>query len=196
MRNIILASVSTIIGVLTMMLVMTVYGRINRSMELQSNLSSAVEETVENMALNPKYNIQNTNEFLADLIESLSALLDSQSDINIHILQCDKEKGILSVNIELEYTHPNGKEGLVSCEKTVIVNQKPKVAEPDVYKVTFCLGADLYKEYFMEQGSMISAPANPAVEEMTFYGWTDEDGYMADFTQPVTEDATYYADIR
>lgn len=196
MKNIILAVVSTIIGVLTMMLVMTVYGRINRSMELQSNLSSVVEETVENMALNPKYNIQNTNEFLADLTESLSVLLDSQSDINIHILQCDKEKGILSINIELGYTHPNGREGLVSCEKTVIVNQLPKVAVPEIYKVTFCLGADLYKEYLVEEGSCISAPADPSVEEKTFYGWIDGNGYLADFTQQVTEDIVFFADVR
>ena len=179
-----------------MMLVMTVYGRTNRSMELQGNLSSAVEETIENMALNPKYNIHNTNEFLADFTESLSVLLDSQSDINIHILQCDKEKGILSVNIELGYTHPNGNEGRVSCEKTVIVNQLPKAAETDTYKVTFCLGADLYKEYLVEQGSSISAPADPSVEEMTFYGWIDGNGYLADFTQPVTENIVFYADVR
>ena len=196
MKNIVLAIVSTIIGVLTLMLVMTVYGRINRSMELQSNLSSVVEETVENMALNPKYSIQNTNEFLADLTENLVFLLDSKSDISIYIQQCDKEKGILSVKVELAYTHPNGNEGGVSCEKTVIINRLPETVKTAMYKVTFCVGADLYKEYMVEQGSMISAPAEPQCTEGTFYGWIDANGYLADFTQPVTQDVTFWADVR
>ena len=191
-----LTIISAILGVLTMMLVMTMYGRINRSMELKSNLSSAVEETMENMALNPKYSIQNTNEFLADLTESLSYLLDSQSGITIYIQQCDKEKGILSVKVELVYTHPNGNEGTVSCEKTVIVNKLPAATAPDTCKVVFCVGANLYKEYMVEAGSVISAPAEPQSTEGTFYGWVDENGYLADFTQPVTQDSFFYADVR
>lgn len=196
MKNIVLVIVNAILGVLTLMIVMTLYGRMNRSMELQSNLSSAVEETVDNMALSKKYSIQNTNEFLADLVSELSVLLDCESNITIHILQCDKERGILSVEVLLTYVHPNGKEGTVSCEKTVIVNSQPADAEPDKYKVAFWVGADLYKEYLVEAESVISTPAEPQSTEGSFYGWIDENGYPADFTQPITQNTVYYADMR
>ena len=196
MKNIILATVSTMIGVLTMMIVMTVYGRINRSMELQSNLSSVLEGTMENVILNEKYGIENTNEVIADLTEALVVSLDSQSDVNIHILECDNEKGILSVNIELEYIHPNGEKGMVSCDKTVIANKLSKEEEADICKVSFYLGDELYKEYIVKQGSSISVPAEPLVEERTFYGWIDENGDSFDFIQSITSDTTIHADIR
>lgn len=196
MKNTILITISAILGVLTWMIVMTVYGRINRSMELKSNLSAVVEETVENMTLNPKYKIQNTNEILADLTESLVLALDAQSDVSIKILGCDKEKGLLSMEVLLTYLHPNGKTGKVSCEKTVIVNQLALADEPERYKVTFYMGDTVYKEYSVAEGSVICEPKKPASLKGEFNGWLDAEGYLADFTQPVTQNIAFYAEVR
>lgn len=196
MKNIALVMVNAVLGILTLLIVMTMYGRINRSMELSSNLASAAEETIETMALTKKYSIHNTNEFLADLVSELSVLLDSESDITVHILQCDKERGILSLRVVLSYLHPNGKEGTVSCEKTVLVNKTPKPEKVPVYRILFKTGADLYKEYTVEEGSVICAPAAPQETGYEFWGWVDENGNPADFTQPVGKEQTYHADMR
>lgn len=123
MKNIVLVFVNVFLGILTLMMVMTVYGRMHRSIELNSNLSSAVEETVENMTVNKKYDIHNTDEFLADFIQTFLMALDAQSDIMIDVLQCDKEKGILDIRVTASYLHPNGKKGTVTCERTVILNR-------------------------------------------------------------------------
>ena len=123
MRSMAMNIVNILLACITLLIVMSVYGRINHSMELKSNLSSIVEETVEHMTVNPKYNIGNTNEFLADFVEMLSVALDTESDITVEIFQCDKEKGILSVNVIASYQHPNGKTGSVACERTVILNK-------------------------------------------------------------------------
>lgn len=177
-----------------LMIVMTINGRMNRSMELKSNLSSVVEETIENMMLNPKYEIQNTNEFIADLIENLILTLDAVSDVKVDILQCDKERGILSVKVTLIYMHPNGNPGSVTCEKIAIFN---KVVEEkkEKYRVTFLVGEDLYKEYVVLDGTVLVRPVEPNVSEGTFLDWIKEDGSIMDFSKPITEDVICFASI-
>ena len=115
MKNVIVMMISAILGVLTLMVVMTMNGRTNRSMELQSSLPSIVESTLENMAVSKKYTINDRNEFLADMVESLAVSLDAASDIKVDVLGCDMEKGLLSVRVTAEYLHPNGKTGTVTC---------------------------------------------------------------------------------
>ncbi|MBQ8278250.1 MAG: S8 family serine peptidase [Roseburia sp.] len=123
MKKIVLMITGIILGGLTLMIVMTAYGRMNYSMELKSNLPSAVEETVENMMLSNKYSINDTDEFLADFVQTLVISLDAKSDITVDILQCDREKGILTVKVTASFLHPNGKSGTVECERTVIFNR-------------------------------------------------------------------------
>lgn len=193
MKNFIMMMISAILGVLTLMIVMAIDGRSNRSMELQSNLPSAVEETVEIMAANKKYNIDNPNEYLADFMESLSSTLDSDSGIKVEIINTDKERGLLSILVTEEFEHPNGKIGTVECERTVILN-KLDVPEPETYTVRFYMtSGELYKSCSVYEGDMILAPVNPTSENGTFAGWTDLNGYLADFSVPVTQNLDYYA---
>ncbi len=194
MKNIALGIINIILGTLTLMIVMSVYGRMNRSMEMQSSLSSVVEETVENMTVNPKYTIHNTNEWFADFVQNLSVRLDTQSDITVEIMQCNKEKGILSVKVTETYLHPNGKQGTVVCERNVILNKLQEDA-PERYTVAFYVGTELYKEYSVWEENKINVPASPQNVTGTFHGWVDEHGNTVDFSQPITENVICYADI-
>lgn len=132
MKNIILIISETMMGVLTLMIVMTIDGRMNRSMELQSNLSSVVEETVDNALLKKKYGVNDTNEFMADMVSELAVVLDAKSDITVDILQCDKEKGILAVKVTAAFLHPNGKVGTVTCERNVILDRTEQWRREDI----------------------------------------------------------------
>jgi len=123
MKNVVLILGTLLSGVIMLLIVMTVNGRMNRSMELKSNLSSIVEASMENMMQNPKYSIHNINEFVADFMENLSLTIDSESDVRVDILDCDTQKGLLSVRVTLLYTHPNGMPGTVSCERLVIFDK-------------------------------------------------------------------------
>lgn len=183
-------------GVLTLMIAMTMYGRMNRSMEIKSNLSSVVEETVELMA-NEKYTISNYNEFLADFISNLSKVLDSDSDIIVEVLNADKEKGLLSIRVKEEFKHPNGKKGMVKCDRTVILNKLDE-KEVETYLVTFYItdaagNEQLYKKYQILEGDSILIPTNPSNAHAAFSGWVDGNGYLADFSQPVSQNLKYYA---
>lgn len=188
MKNAVMVLVSALLGVLTLAIVMTVGGRINRSMEIKSNLPSAVEETVENLA-EKNYTIDDRNAYIADMLEGLAKTLDTDSDIRIEVLAVDKEKAIMSIRVTEVFKHPNGKEGTTECERTVILN-KVDESEPENYKVRFYVGDVLYKSCVVLAGDLVSAPAAP---QEGFAGWKDTNGYLADFAQPVMQDLAYYA---
>ena len=71
MKLIIRAIVTTCIAGVIFLTIMAVSGRMNRSMELKSNLPSAAEETAENL-LTKKYNVTDKNQLEADFLETLS----------------------------------------------------------------------------------------------------------------------------
>ena len=122
MKNIVTIISCALIGVITLAIVMSVSGRMNRSMEVKSNLSSAVEETVENLAVK-KYAVSDMEEYLADFSESLMDFIDTDSEITVQVAAADMEKGILAVKVTETFMHPNGRTGEVFCERVVIFNK-------------------------------------------------------------------------
>lgn len=199
MKIVVRSVVLTLIGAVVLLILMTVTGRMNRSMEVDNNLSAVVEETVENMALNPKYTIDNPEEYVADMAENLSGLLDTDSDIMVEIEKADKERGMLAVKVTEKFLHPNGKTGTVSCERVVILNQLDE-PQPGEFTVKFYLskedinaGMGCYKTYHLQEGDTITAPTAPQKEGKTFNCWKDNNDYIADFSVPVEQDIVYYA---
>lgn len=204
MKNTVMIIISAIIGAVTLAIIISVSGRMNRSMELQSSLSSVVEDTLENMKIseNQRYNVSNYGEFISDLTGNLAMGLSADSDIDIKVMKTDIEKGLLSIRIKETFLHPNGREGTVEYERTVILNRLEE-EEPAVYKIKFYLtktdmnsDADKYKEYTIYEGERITVPADPQVAGQTFAGWKDVNDYIADFSLPVEQEQIYYADWR
>ena len=196
MKNTVLILFCVFPGVITLMIIMTIYGRINRSMELKSNLSSAIEETLENSMSCQDYEIRNEKEFVADFVEMLVYMMDAQSEIRIDILQCNMEKGILSSAGTLFFKHPNGETGIIETERTVIYN-KEKEAVPLVNcKIEFYIGEKCYKCFEVCKDSIILPPKQPEIEDKEFVRWVDAEGTGVDFSKPIVEDVIYYADIQ
>lgn len=187
MKNIVLVITSAIIGVLTLAIVMTVGGREVRSMEINSNLPAAVEQTVANLA-ESKYTIADRNEYLADFMEDLTAGLDTDSDIKVEITNVDLERKMMGVKVTETFDHPNGRQGSVTCERTVILDPSEGVEDSE-YKVRFYINGHLYKACMVMAGETVNEPVKPD----GISGWQDESGYLADFSQPVTQDLIYYA---
>ena len=194
MKLIIRAIVTTCIAGVIFLTIMAVSGRMNRSMELKSNLPSTVEETAENL-LTKKYNVTDKNQLEADFLETLAYAIDSDSDIRLKINAADTEKQLLSVSVKEEFKHPNGKDGTVSYDRTVIVN-KLKEEEPEICQVSYYLSntdTDYYKCYEVLTGDVIPVPKNPVLEGKNFTGWTDADGNALDPDMTITQDTAYYA---
>lgn len=180
------------LGILVVACVMTSAGRSNREMELADNLPAAVEETVSDLMEEKNYDITSENEMIADMVEDLSRKLDSNSDITVNIENIDVAKGLMSIKVVASYQHPNGKEGSVSCERTVVFN-KLQDNPAELCRVRFLVDARTYKTCNVWPGDTVSAPSEPTVSGKTFDCWVDVEGNPVDFTQPVTQSQIYYA---
>lgn len=180
------------LGVITIVSVMASGGRSNREMELADNLPAAVEETVSELMEEKNYDITSENEMIADMVEDLSGKLDSNSDITVNIENIDVAKGLMSIKVVASYQHPNGKEGSVSCERTVVFN-KLQDDPAELCQVRFLVDARTYKTCNVWPGDTISAPSEPTVSGKTFDCWVDVEGNPVDFTQPVIQSQIYYA---
>lgn len=200
MKNIVMMIVSAMICVITMIIIIAMSGRMNRSVELQENLSTAVEVTLAGMAMPDNHQWSHTNEFIADFIENLVMVLETDSDITVDIMKADEEKGILAVRVVESFIHPNGRKGTVACEKTVIFNRFGE-EEQQQYTVSFYLnkedmvsGQNCYKKYTVKRGDGILEPAAPQNKESIFTVWKDLNDYIADFSQPAEQNLSYYAE--
>ena len=181
------------LGVITIVSVMASGGRSNREMELADNLPAVVEETVSELMEEKNYDITSENEMIADMVEDLSRKLDSNSDITVDIENIDVAKGLMSIKVVASYQHPNGKEGSVSCERTVVFN-KLQDDPAELCQVRFLVDdARIYKTCNVWPGDTVSAPSKPTVSGKTFDCWVDVEGNPVDFTQPVTQSQFYYA---
>lgn len=180
------------LGILVVACVMTSAGRSNREMELDDNLPSVVEETLAEVMEGKSYDITSENEMIADLVEDLSGKLDSDCDITVNVGNIDKEKGLMSVNVVAEYQHPDGKEGRITCERTVVFNKVQDVL-PKLCRVTFLVDGRTYKSCRILQGDLVSVPMEPVADGKAFVEWTDENGNSVNFTDPVEQDQSYYA---
>ena len=200
MKNTVIMICSCIFGAIALLLIMTMGGKINRKMEIQNDLPIVVEDTVDNLLLTKTYSIEGRNEFLADLVSELSYLLDNDSDINVAVLKADTEKGILSVQVTVRYMQPNGTDNEATCEKTVVLN-KTTADEVEMCAVYFYLTQEdaasgrPYKVCKLVKGDCVEEPAEPGADAGTFVAWTDANGYLADFTQPVQTDTNFYAEF-
>ena len=155
---------------------MTSSGRSNREMELADNLPAAVEETVSELMEKKNYDITSENEMIADMVEDLSRKLDSNSDITVNIENIDEAKGLMSIKVVASYQHPNGKEGSVSCERTVVFN-KLQDDPAELCQVRFLVDdARIYKTCNVWSGDTVSAPSEPTVSGKTFECWVDVEG--------------------
>lgn len=194
MKIIIRAIVTTCIAGVIFLTIMAVSGRMNRSMELKSNLPSAAEETAENL-LTKKYDIADKNQLEADFLETLAYAIDSDSNIRLKVNAADKEKQLLSVSVTEEFKHPNGKPGTVSYDRTAVVNKlQEEVLE--TYQISYYLtntDTECYKCYTVHADDMVPVPKDPVVEGKTFTGWADAEGNALDQNMTMTQDASYYA---
>ena len=194
MKLIIRAVVTTCIAGVIFLTIMAVSGRMNRSMELKSNLPSAAEETAENL-LAKKYDVADKNQLEADFLETLAYAIDSDSNIRLKVNAADKEKQLLSVSVTEEFKHPNGKPGTVSYDRTAVVNKlQEEVLE--IYQVSYYLtntDTECYKCYTVHADDMVPVPKDPVAEGKTFTGWADAEGNALDQNMTMTQDAAYYA---
>lgn len=198
MKNGILILLSGLLGAVLLAVVITIGGNINRSVELQGNLSGAVEESI----VESRYRDEKVqaDEMIEECVAQMAVAVDSDMGIEFRVYQEDAEKGILSVCAVGDYLHLNGTQGDTAWERTAIYELNGKDEMMSSYSVRFyenkellAAQGDCYKEYEVLSGSNIVEPHGPKKEGQVFVGWLDMNDYVADFSQPIIQDISYYA---
>lgn len=197
MRNTIMIFISAILGAITIAIVMTILGRMNRSVELQSNLSTIAEKAVEHW---PEERSPKTDEEMTALCgERLAVMSDTDGGKVLKVMKADMDKGVLAIQVMERFKHPSGKNGKTQWERIVIRNKEAEQARENC-EVRFYMSkeemaeeAKCYKVYTVQKGEQILAPAIPGMENVKFACWKDINDYMADFSQPVEQNLVYYA---
>lgn len=198
MKNMIMVVVSSVIGALMLAIVMTIAGRMNRSTEVQNDLPAVVENAMEEV-IKETGSLRYAEDVEAFCLWRLVELMDTDSGIRLEIMANDVEKRILGVRFTEEYTHLNGRTGSVTAERAVIgevaETEKEEVYEVKFYqnKVDMLQSQTAYKVYRVQAGEKIAPPAAPSQTGSQFGGWRDANDLGIDFTQPIEENLTCYA---
>ena len=196
MKNITVFIYATVIGVIILFIVMTIGGKTNRSMELKSNMPSAVETALESSMVKQNYEVNNNSELLADYAETMAMAVDSNADLGIDVMNINYAQGLLSVKTSEKFKHPNGNDGSVSDQRTVILNklveEEKHVYTVRYYKTADDVGITLYKKYEVQEGTSVPVPVDPIMEEKTFSGWIGSAGES--LSDPVTADLIIYGE--
>lgn len=197
MKNGIWILISSVIGTLLLAIVMAIFGDVNRSVELQENLSTVMEDALQE-ALH-KEGTDKKKEVLGECIEGLALALDSKSDLRLDVYQLDDEKGIIAMRARSSYIHSNGVDGETEWHR-IVIHDKEEAETVEYCEVQFYVSKeemlrerDCYKRISTAKGTCITAPRVPLKEGMQFVEWRDANDYIADFTQGIFENRSYYA---
>lgn len=173
MKKIVIAMTLVTCVIVSIFIILTTNGRTMRKKEIRKGLTEAVESTLNEVFLKHTYSIHNTEEFIADFLQYMSVKLNSNSEVTVNVLDIDYEKGMVALEVISTFKHANGAEGVVSVQKTVLLEQ-PEVLEEEYYKVTYYFGGTPYLELVLKAGETLQEPDTDNIEG--FKCWGTEDG--------------------
>lgn len=169
MKKVMIAVTLVTAIVIAVLIIFTSNGRAAREEEMSQSLAEAVESSLNEVFLDNTYSIRNTQEFVADFLQYMSIKLSSNSNVTVNVVGIDYEKGLVSMEITGTFKHPNGNDGIVSVQKTVLLEQTEEVPE-GYYMVTYYVGNEIYMEILMEEGETLREPDTGSIADFKFWG--------------------------
>lgn len=201
MKNIIIGAASFVIALLLIMTVYTFQGREARNEEIHDGLSNAMTAAGEQMKEGGAY--ESDAAFETAFLENLMQQLDSSSNVEVTVLRADSQKGVISAEVTETYEHPNGKEGKVSCKRTLILDREDESVAEEKKKNSYLASFyteqglkedSLYKTSLLLKGQRVKVPKDPEKEGYAFVEWRNaRTNEKADFTEGISQEEIYYA---
>ncbi|MBQ2706290.1 MAG: hypothetical protein IJF60_05675 [Agathobacter sp.] len=129
MKNMLIAFVAALCGVVLVLTGFTIHGRALRQVELNNALKSSMEGAM-TILMYEEGRPQTEDEWKLSFLQSLAVQINSNSDLKVKFLKTDMDKGILSVEASLSWNHPIGTRGSISNTMTVIMEEYEKESIP------------------------------------------------------------------
>lgn len=195
MKKIILAFSLGMMILTTVLIVMSVDAKDIRQDEINGSLPEALEAAVESAMAqiyeDRAYSTGDSDEFVADFLEKFCMQIDSAEDIEVKVLDMDKEHGLMSVEVNASFPNAGGNVSRLSCVKTAVFEKEQDTAAQEYAKITFMTNDGEYKVYSLPKGSRLIIPKSP--EDTGFRYWSDVNGHQIDESYIVNEDMTIIA---
>lgn len=191
MKNVLLGMIGGFLILYTAVISLSIYSISTRKNELENCLSQIVEDVLEANYVPEELRSEETRiagraDIEQQVRDAVGLRIPSDSELQITILACDMEKGILSVRVDESYTMPNGATRNWYCAKTAVIDRKK---EPEDYRtIRFVVDGSDYKVYERKEGESYPVPKNP---EGSFLYWKAEDNNAV---SPWNENATVNGD--
>ena len=214
MKNIAQGLILTVISILLIVLATTVSVRDIRGVRIKEQLTTAVDNAVQDTIDTKEYTINDDKEFVAAVLEevidtyyteekttanggSSESKVNTEDKVTIAINKADKEKGLLSVTAQVEYKKPNGKTGRIEYTRTCVLEDNETEGFSNiVYKYD---KKRVYRAYTVENNQNFPVPSDPHSEEQgkIFVGWLADENHPEDITnnfdEKVNGDMTFIA---
>lgn len=144
-------------------------GKQMRQNELDSTLSSAMEDALVMLKDSDLYTTEDTQQLVADAIQNGLVQTDSKSDYSVTVYTADKKKGILDVEVTEHYKQPF-KVGKVTIRKTALLEEYDFDDEEMEYAVTFSETEKVIGQFTINQGSKIPESQIPTGYKYKYKG--------------------------
>lgn len=204
MKHMVLGVLSGGIVILFVAVLLTMQHKNVRKEELEQSLTEAMETTMQMVQADADRDYT-SEDMRTLLIRNLVPQMNSDSELTVRIVEADAEKGLLSVEVEEQFSYPGGKQGRIECFRTILAEREEEEKweeNIDMHTVTFYRskeemeqGKSYYKKMEIQNGDACISPAEPISDDLKkkFLEWRDSQDYLADFSQCVEENQTYYA---
>lgn len=196
MKKIVIAMGGFLSLIIIFLILFTMQGRSIRQTEIDNAVTSGMEKAMSMLMAEDGVKPETDEELIAIFMEALAVQIDSNSALTVNILEADVEKGILSAEGILEFKHPMGTIGAVSCTKTMVLEQYVTSIKDATFVIKYVSEGLMFKTYTLVDGSPYINPGTPIHSEgKIFKGWALEgtDTIINIDTLMVTGNATYTA---
>lgn len=130
-------------------------GKTMRQNELDSTVSSAVENALMMLGQNDLYSTADAQQLAADAIQNSLVQADSDSKYTVTIYLADKTRGILDVEVTEHYKQPF-KPGKVTVRKTAVLEEYNNADDEKVnYTITFSEKEKVIKQFAINRDAKI-----------------------------------------
>ncbi len=122
MKKALMAVFSTLIIIIFILIVFTLHGRKLRQTEVENALNTSMKQAMDTL-LATEGKPESEEAWKIMFLQSLASQIESNSELTVNILEIDMDKGILSAEAVLVFTHPIGTQGSVSAWRTIVLEE-------------------------------------------------------------------------
>ncbi len=172
MKQLIFALAAFFIAFFFAISILAIGDKTARIKKLDDAVTEVMEETLENVMEHQEMSSVDKKDLLTEFEKNLYDRLGEKAKLDVTIQAFDAQKGLLSVEVIESYIHPNGKEGKIKTEKSILLEQQsirrlvpveyylPQIT-PDITSTYMTGKSRSYRSYELQVGQPLVVPEDP-----------------------------------